>query len=66
MKPEEINQIIRRMDVIINLMMKEVKVDADKIKLLSDMGLATKEIADITGKSAENVGVVLRRLKKKK
>ncbi|TKJ17581.1 hypothetical protein CEE44_03545 [Candidatus Woesearchaeota archaeon B3_Woes] len=72
MESNDIKALTKRMDVIINLMMRDIKfngnniTDAEKIKLLNDMGLKYTEIADIMGKTPTNVSVVLAKLKRKK
>ena len=71
MTDDEINKLNLRLNVIINLMLRNAQsegkamTDADKIKILSDMNLNIGEISEITGKSQQNIGTVLRRMKSK-
>ena len=72
MEKEQVKKITTRLDVMINLMMRDLKVegkgmtDAEKIRMLNDMGLKYTEIAEIMGKTPTNISVVLAKLKKKK
>lgn len=70
MESEDAKKIIKRLDVMINLLLssnqqKQIK-DADKIASLKELGLNASEIAEITHKSRQNVDVVIRRLRQKK
>jgi len=70
MESDDAKKIIRRLDIMINLLLSSNKInpikDADKISSLSQLGLNPSEIADITNKSRQNIDVVLRRPKQKK
>ncbi|MCK4520954.1 MAG: hypothetical protein KAU20_00135 [Nanoarchaeota archaeon] len=70
MESNDAKKIIKRLDVMINLLLSSNKInpikDADKISYLSQLGLNSSEIAEITSKSRQNIDVVLRRLKRKK
>ncbi len=61
--------IIKKLDIIIKLLavnaVKEKKF-RDQVKLLSDFGFEPKYIAQMTGKTANNVRVQLYAIKKNK
>ncbi len=70
MESDDAKKIIRRLDVMINLLMSSSQQnpikDSDKIASLHGLDLSAAEIAEITNKSRQNIDVVLRRLKQKK
>lgn len=65
-------EILLKLDILVRLtgaMLTEGKSGTEQIKLLAQSGLRPKDIAGITGKTANNVRVTLnyiRSLKKKK
>ncbi|MCK4590076.1 MAG: hypothetical protein KAT77_06540 [Nanoarchaeota archaeon] len=70
MESEDAKKIIKRLDILINLLLSNTQQnkikDADKIVSLKGLGLSASEIAEITNKSRQNIDVVLRRIKQKK
>ena len=72
MENEELIKITKRLDILINILLNKIDLsessvkDKDKIELLNNLGLTITEIAEITGKSRQNIDVVLRRLKQGK
>ncbi len=71
MNSDDTKELTKRMDVIINLMMRDIKfegkpiTDAGRIMMLSDMSLKYTEIAEIFGKTPKYISVVLAKQKKK-
>jgi len=59
----ELDQIIRRLDVIINLMLKEAK-GREKIKILNQIGLKANEIAGVMGRTRSYVDSELTQIRK--
>lgn len=68
MKDEIGHKIIERLNTLIKLTALHALEDKEfqeQIKVLSDIGLQPKEIAEILGKSPNNVRVMLSYMKKK-
>jgi len=66
----ELRRIIKRLDVLINIMLMSTEADSKlamskKIEILNAAGLRSIEIADILGISPTNVSVRLNQLRKK-
>jgi len=69
MDVEQFNQLSNKMDTIIKLLavnLIEGKAFKDQVSLLSDFGFQPKQIADIVGKSPNNVRVTLHGIRKER
>lgn len=65
-KEEEILQELRRMSKLLALTItRELKLQQEKVELLSSIGFRPIEIANITGIEAKQVSAVLSNIKKK-
>lgn len=65
---ELLKEIIEKLDVLIRInvssLLQDEKYDKDKIKVLSQVGLRPKDIADIIKKDMNNVTAVISQLRK--
>ena len=62
-------QIVKRLDAIISLMLEPKTEDfgvKEKVKILYNLGFDYKQIAAILNKNANNIAVTINSLKKKK
>lgn len=69
MNEQQHKELIKKLDTLIKVntsMLVEGKEFREQVQLLTNLGLTPKEIADVTGKTANNVSVTLNQLKKKK
>ena len=69
MSDTKCKEINRKLDLVVNLLATQIvqgKEYRDQVKLLDNVGLQPREIAKITGKSANNVNVTLHLIKKSK
>jgi len=69
MDGEQFNQLSNKMDTVIKLLalnLVEGKAFKDQVSLLSAFGFQPKQIADITGKSPNNVRVTLHGIRKER
>lgn len=69
MDDKQFATINRSLGLIIKLLgtrMIEDKKDREQVQLLSKVGLSTKEIAELTGKTENNIRVTLHLMKKPK
>ena len=63
----QIQEILSKLDVLVKLSAArfiEDKSPMEQVKLLSQTGLQRKDIATITGKTPNNIGVMLNYIKK--
>lgn len=61
-------EIIRKLDLLVKLTALSVtrgREFRDQVKMLSDIGLGPKEIAELLGKTANTISVTLHLMKKK-
>ena len=69
MTDSQYNEISKKLDVISNLLAAQLvqgKEYREQVYLLHNLGLQFKDIAVLTGKTANNVKVTLHLIKKKK
>jgi len=67
MNESQFEEIIRKLDILVKLLSTEIvqeKEYREQVILLHNIGLQPKEIAKITGKSANNVNVTLHLIKR--
>jgi DNA-directed RNA polymerase specialized sigma24 family protein len=66
---EQFEQLAQKFDTVIKLvagsLLKEAKNKTEKVKILYDLGISTKEIAQLVGTSEASVEVLKTRLKKR-
>lgn len=68
MNESQFNEINRKLNIIIRLLATQISHDKeyrDQVILLNRIGLKNKEIAEITGKSENNVKVTLHFIKRR-
>jgi len=69
MNESQFEEIIKKLNLLIKLLATDIIQDKDyreQVMLLHNIGLQPKEIAEITGKSTNNVNVTLHLIKKSK
>lgn len=69
MNDSQYKEMDRKMSLLINLLAASITHDKkyrEQVQLLNRLGLQSKEIAEITGKSANNVNVTLHLIKKQR
>lgn len=67
MNPEQFSSIERKLNLIVKLLTIQAIGDKEyrqQVALLDGMGLQPKEIAELTGKSGNNVNVTLHLIRK--
>lgn len=69
MTESQYHEILNKLDIISKLLATQVIQDKDyrdQVYLLNSVGLQPKDIAELTGKTANNVTVTLHLIRKKK
>ncbi len=69
MEADQFKEINEKLNILINLMGAQIaygKEYREQVELLSNVGIANKEIAKLTGKTAKNVQVTLHLIRKSK
>lgn len=64
----DLKEIAEKLDLLIKLSVVKIiegKEFQDQVRILSQVGIPPKKIAELTGKSANNVSVTLNNLKNK-
>jgi len=62
-------EIIKKIDILIKFSALNIIYGKDfreQVKILAKVGLTPKEIADLTGKTANNISVTLNKIKRSK